>query len=52
METIILSNTWYEVEITECYTFVVLKDSFGNTYKFYNDQEGLEEMNSTLWTQS
>jgi hypothetical protein len=41
--TIIHAGVWYEVEITECLTYVILRDKFGAETKFYNDEEGWAE---------
>lgn len=44
----ILNGIWYEVEITECYTYMILRDKFGTEFKFYNDDEGRAEMYAAL----
>ena len=46
--TMILNGVWYEVEITQCYTYMVLRDRQGSEFKFYNDQEGIAEMKARL----
>lgn len=44
METIVLNGVWFEVEVTQCYTYRILRDAQGNEHKFYNDDEGLVEV--------
>lgn len=39
-DTITHNGIWYEVEITECYTYVILRDRWGFEFKFINDDEG------------
>lgn len=46
--TMVLSGVWYEVEVTQCYTYMILRDRWGTEYKFYNDEEGVAEMHATL----
>ena len=48
MNSIIISGVWYEVEVTECYTYRILRDKYGVEHKFYNDEEGILEMFQTL----
>ena len=50
MSTTLLSKngTWYELEVTPCKTYVVLRDKFGVEFKFFYDEEGLAEMQSFL----
>lgn len=48
MESIIIGENWYEAEVTQCYTYLVLRDKFGTEYKFFNDDEGLAEMHAKL----
>jgi len=48
MESIILDGIWYEVEVTQCYTYLILRDKFGSEHKFYYDAEGLAEMHAKL----
>ena len=46
--TMILNDVWYEIEITQCYTWMVLRDRNGVEFKFYNDDEGVAEMQARL----
>ena len=41
--SVIRNGVWYEVEQTECYTYVILRDQWGNELRFYNDAEGWAE---------
>lgn len=43
-DTIYIKGVWYEIEITECKTWVILRNREGVETKFYNDAEGAEEM--------
>lgn len=42
--TMLLKGVWYEVEVTQCYTYMILRDKFGSEFKFYNDADGMSEM--------
>ena len=46
--TMFLKGVWYEVEITQCLTWMVLRDRQGSEFKFYNDEEGLADMQAQL----
>lgn len=46
MDTMILNGRWFEVEITQCYTWMILRDRFGSEWRFYNDAEGLAELHA------
>lgn len=48
MKTIVLGGTWYEVEVTQCYTYLLLRDAVGTEHKFFYDGEGLAEMHAKL----
>ena len=42
--TVFIKGVWYEVGVTECYTYMILRDKFGSEFKFYNDAEGMSQM--------
>ena len=50
MSTTLLSKngTWYELEVTPCKTYVVLRDKFGVELTYYFDAEGFEAMREFL----
>ena len=50
MSTTLLSKngTWYEAELTDCRTHVVLRDSWDVEYRFFFDAEGLEYLRTFL----
>ena len=48
MSTLFVGGVWYEVEITECYTYMIVRDRNGAELRFYNDAQGLAEMSEYL----
>ena len=50
MSTTLLSKngTWYEAEITDCRTYVVVRDSWDVEYRFFFDDEGFEDLRAFL----
>lgn len=43
-DTIYIKGVWYEVEITDCKTWVIFRDREGKEVKFYNDDDGSKDM--------
>lgn len=37
-DTLRINGTWYEVEITECYTYAILRDKYGYEIKLHSDE--------------
>ena len=44
MDTIYIKGVWYEVEITDCKTWVIFRDRDGKEVKFYNDAEDAQKI--------
>lgn len=48
MDSLIVKGVWYEVEITECKTYVIFRDRAGEEIKFYNDEEGAKDLSAFI----
>lgn len=42
--TVFVRGQWFEMQVSECLTWVVFRDSDGFEIAFYNDEEGYKDM--------